>query len=150
MLYLCGSELMRSLSSGHFIQTRQSLLWRPVMTFSWGLFMTQFCDIVSHRSLTGRLYTSYPTNHPRTTSTLPDHITRTSSDFATRDAIDLLASPSVGRPLLNTSIQGVPKSLSWIRLLILAAERLFDQEFAEVEQVGPELSACSRELVEGV
>lgn len=93
---------------------------------------------------------TYSTHHPRAAPALVNHIPSASSDLATRDAADFLASPRIRSPLLYAGIQSIAEPERRVCPFVLAAKCLFNQELAELEQIRPKLTACSGELMQGI
>lgn len=111
--------------------------------------MTQFCESVSHAvPRMGPRQSAYPTNHTCTPSALSHHISSARTDLAARDAVDRQTALGICLPLLHAGIQRVAQPQRRIRLFIVAAKRLLDQELAELQKIRSKLPACPGQFVQ--
>lgn len=136
------------------MHVRHSLRCRPRNIVGVGDFKMQFCPVGKPDAARRLGHQSTPKTYPAydlaALPTRSDEIPRAGSDFAAGDVAHGGAIAAVRCPARETRVESVTQSQGRAGGLIDATQRLGDESVAVLQQVGADLAAGPRQLVERI
>lgn len=125
--YADGRVMTVKRSNGDFIHVLQSLRVLLFTALDAGNLTMQFCKL-RERKQSSMPSCAYSADNPAALAALPNEVSSACSDLTARDAADLHAGTTVGRPLLERSVESIAKASSRVCLLVFAVQGLLHEQ----------------------